>query len=1122
MAIVSTLPTFTLSQIFNQIDGGNEWAPQVINYSMTGAPRTVAAYTADNQVAASTNIVGMSATQMAMAQLAFELWDDVIARDLTLTNNSDTNITFNYTSMAPNPNGIAQVFTLAGQTDIARAYVWFPNSNGFEVDANIVFGDWHFGNYVHEIGHTLGLRHPGTYDSSAVPPPTYANAAYSQDTMQYTIMSYWTPENYDNAVDYVAGGVNVVPQTPMIHDLMIVQTIYGADLNTRTGSTVYGFNTNVVMPVAANPFNFNQNDDPVLTIWDAGGLDTLDVSGFNGNQVIDLRPGSFSSVGNTDAGTGNLRLTSNVAVAMAVDSSGRIQGINPNFDPGAVVNWIENAIGGSGNDTITGNDAANLLDQGGGGGAMQGGNGNDILVAGPGAETIDGGNDFDTVDYSRSTSEIQIDTTIGKVVGGWATGDTLVSIEQVIGTDFDDNIAMGAEANTIFGGSGGDRLDGGAGPDELFGGPGNDTLHGGPGADLIGGGSGADQFNHLDIATFSSAVTINLQTGQHTGEAEGDTYASIEQFNGSPDPDTMIASLLQDVRFAGGDGADVLIGGDQSDWLQGGRGGDYLDGGDGFSDTASYADATRAITVDMGFTDGTTDGKVVAGDWGFDTLVSIESVEGTGFSDYMVGDERDNQFFGLGDNDYLQGGTGNDTLTGGTGADIYAFRTGDGTDTIKDFNAAEGDKLDLSGTGLTFSDLQNQGRITQSGSSTIITLGSGLVLENVVATTLTAAQFLFNTPTDIVLSPASVAETSPVGTVVGALSATDPDAGETFTFELLENAGGLFSIDGANLVVAGALDYETATSHPILVQVTDSDGNFYREAITVGVIDFNVEANPDTYSTDEDTALTVVGPGVLANDTDDDGDPLSAILVSGPAHGSLTLNDDGSFTYTPAANYNGADSFRYQANDGTADSNLATVSITVNSVNDAPVIQSGGGGDEATYFVRVNNRAITTVVATDVDNGDEVTYSIVGGTDQGEFFIDSDTGELSFNSLPTRANRSYFVDVQADDRNGGIDVQAITVNVTADQMIAEIDAQADTFVFHAGFGANTVRNFDVAIDFLQFDTGMFDTDTAAAVLAAAHETRQGDVIIDTHAGHLELVGVTVAQLQAHPGDFLFV
>ena len=74
------------------------------------------------------------------------------------------------------------------------------------------------------------------------------------------------------------------------------------------------------------------------------------------------------------------------------------------------------------------------------------------------------------------------------------------------------------------------------------------------------------------------------------------------------------------------------------------------------------------------------------------------------------------------------------------------------------------------------------------------------------------------------------------------------------------------------------------------------------------------------YTTPEDTALTITAPGVLANDSDIDGNTLTAVLATGPAHGALTLNANGSFTYTPVANYNGPDSFTYRANDGTADS----------------------------------------------------------------------------------------------------------------------------------------------------------------------------------------------------------
>ena len=79
-------------------------------------------------------------------------------------------------------------------------------------------------------------------------------------------------------------------------------------------------------------------------------------------------------------------------------------------------------------------------------------------------------------------------------------------------------------------------------------------------------------------------------------------------------------------------------------------------------------------------------------------------------------------------------------------------------------------------------------------------------------------------------------------------------------------------------------------------------------------------ADDDSYSTDEDTPLNVAAPGVLDNDTDVENDSLTAVLVTGPSHGALTLNANGSFSYTPAANYNGPDSFTYKANDGTDDS----------------------------------------------------------------------------------------------------------------------------------------------------------------------------------------------------------
>ena len=135
-------------------------------------------------------------------------------------------------------------------------------------------------------------------------------------------------------------------------------------------------------------------------------------------------------------------------------------------------------------------------------------------------------------------------------------------------------------------------------------------------------------------------------------------------------------------------------------------------------------------------------------------------------------------------------------------------------------------------------------------------------------------------------------------------------------------------------------------------------------------------AADDTYQTDEDTGLTVPASGVLANDTDADGDPLAAILLTSPSHGTLSLAPDGSFTYAPNPNFNGTDTFTYKANDGSADSNPATATLTVNPVNDPPVADS----QEATT---VQDTALAiTLTASDID-GDALTYIVLTGPSHG-------------------------------------------------------------------------------------------------------------------------------------------
>jgi VCBS repeat-containing protein len=111
------------------------------------------------------------------------------------------------------------------------------------------------------------------------------------------------------------------------------------------------------------------------------------------------------------------------------------------------------------------------------------------------------------------------------------------------------------------------------------------------------------------------------------------------------------------------------------------------------------------------------------------------------------------------------------------------------------------------------------------------------------------------------------------------------------------------------------------------------ESNVATVTLTVTTVNDLPVAVADAYGTDEGTTLTVATPGVLVNDTDADGGTLTAILVTSPTHGTLTLSPNGSFIYVPTAGYHGADTFTYKANDGTADSNTATVSVIVTAVD---------------------------------------------------------------------------------------------------------------------------------------------------------------------------------------------
>jgi hypothetical protein len=159
-------------------------------------------------------------------------------------------------------------------------------------------------------------------------------------------------------------------------------------------------------------------------------------------------------------------------------------------------------------------------------------------------------------------------------------------------------------------------------------------------------------------------------------------------------------------------------------------------------------------------------------------------------------------------------------------------------------------------------------------------------------------------------------------------------------------------------------DYLAAGTYTVTVTVTDSEGNLGTDTLSVSVADMNIApvANADTYATAQDTPLVVsAAVGVLANDTDPDGDALSAVLLSAPAHGTFAFAGDGSFTYVPDEGFLGTDSFTYRARDGRGGESSATVSLTVTAAAPGAVLvpdPCGDGGDAVLVHGTAGNDSI--------------------------------------------------------------------------------------------------------------------------------------------------------------------
>jgi VCBS repeat-containing protein len=243
------------------------------------------------------------------------------------------------------------------------------------------------------------------------------------------------------------------------------------------------------------------------------------------------------------------------------------------------------------------------------------------------------------------------------------------------------------------------------------------------------------------------------------------------------------------------------------------------------------------------------------------------------------------------------------------------------------------------------------------------------------------------------------------------------------------------------------------------------DSNVASVSITVAPVNDVPVAAADNYTGTEDTAMNIPAPGVLANDSDVDGGGswdndlevslLTAVVATGPGHGTLVLNPDGSFTYTPQANYNGPDSFTYRANDGTENSELATVSISIDAVNDQPLGVQDSANVIEDRFVFIDVLANDS----DVEDGRPTIASLSGTKSALGASIDMIGGQIrytadadSFDLAGFRGVTDTFTYTAVD--SGGLSTE-VSVNVVvapgSDGRVVNGTSRSDRFTDTSGF-----------------------------------------------------------------------
>jgi serralysin len=292
----------------------------------------------------------------------------------------------------------------------------------------------------------------------------------------------------------------------MVFDVLALQSRYGADPDTNPGATTY---------------SFSQSAPMMQTIYDAGGVDTIDLSAHTRGSIVDLTPGAYSSIAYFSASAQAAYWTNIYPWAASF--------LSQQFNQASTYTWsnnlgiaygtvIENVTGGSGADTVSGNEAANTILGNGGDDSISGLVGQDYLRGGDGADWISGGADFDDINGNQGA-----DTESGGAGNDWVVGGQ--QNDRLAGDDGDDIVYGNLGDDVCEGGVGNDTVRGGQGDDSVSGGAGNDWLAGDRGSDTISGGAGADIFHTFGDAGIDRVLDFHVSEGDRVLVLAGTQYS---------------------------------------------------------------------------------------------------------------------------------------------------------------------------------------------------------------------------------------------------------------------------------------------------------------------------------------------------------------------------------------------------------------------------------------------------------------------------------------------------------------------------------------------------------------------------------------------------------------------